>query len=46
MIVDVLYGDQHGGQRIIARFAMTPRDTGGYLLSLGRQWTVDRPDPR
>jgi len=46
MILDVLYGDQHGGQRAIARFALTPRQTGGYLASLGRQWNVDRPDPR
>jgi len=46
MIIDVLYGDQHGGQRVIARFALTPLEAGGYLASLGRQWNVDRPDPR
>ncbi|HZX54080.1 MAG TPA: hypothetical protein VFE86_05340 [Ilumatobacteraceae bacterium] len=45
-LVDVLYGDQHGGQRVIARFALTPREAGGYLASIGRQWNVDRPDPR
>jgi hypothetical protein len=46
LIVDVLYGDQHGGQRVIARFALTPRESGGYLAAIGRQWNVDRPDPR
>ena len=46
IIIDVLYGDQHGGQRVIARFALTPREAGGYLTSLGRQWNVDRADPR
>jgi len=46
VIVDVLYGDQHGGQRVVGRFALTPRESGGYLATLGRQWNVDRPDPR
>lgn len=46
LIVDVLYGDQHGGQRVIARFALTPHESGGYLATIGRQWNVDRPDPR
>lgn len=46
IIIDVLYGDQHGGQRVIALFALTPREAGGYLATLGRQWNVDRPDPR
>lgn len=45
-IVDVLYGDQHGGQRVISRFSLIPRDEGTFLISLARQWNVDRPDPR
>jgi len=45
-IVDVLYGDQHGGQRVISRFTLIPRDEGRFLVSLARQWNVDRPDPR
>ena len=45
-IVDVLYGDQHGGQRVISRFSLIPRDEGTFLVSLARQWNVDRPDPR
>jgi hypothetical protein len=27
IVVDVLYGDHEGGQRVITRFAMNPRDT-------------------
>jgi hypothetical protein len=45
-IVDVLYGDQHGGQRVISRFSLIPRDEGTFLVSSARQWNVDRPDPR
>jgi len=45
-IVDVLYGDQHGGQRVISRFSLVGRQEGQFLVSLGRQWNVDRPDPR
>jgi hypothetical protein len=45
-IVDVMYGDQHGGQRVISRFSLLPRDDGVFLVSLARQWNVDRPDPR
>src|SRR5437763_11194110 len=40
-IVDVLYGDQHGGQRVISRFSLLPRkDDGAFLVSLARQWNV------
>jgi hypothetical protein len=45
-VVDVLYGDQHGGQRVISRFGLLPRQDGSYLLSLARHWNVDQPDPR
>ena len=45
-IVDILYGDQHGGQRVVSRFSLVPRDEGMFLVSLARQWNVDRPDPR
>lgn len=45
-IVDLLYGDQHGGQRVVSRFSLVPRDDGAFLASLARQWNVDRPDPR
>jgi hypothetical protein len=44
--VDVLYGDHELGQRSITRFALTPRDDGRWIASVGRHWNVDRPDPR
>jgi len=46
LVVDVLYGDLEGGQRFISRFSLTPRDDGGWLLSVARHWNVDGPDPR
>lgn len=47
IIIDVLYGDHQGGQRVISRFGMAPLDDGGgYRVSLARHWNVDRPDPR
>jgi hypothetical protein len=43
--VDVLYGDQEGGQRTITRFGFTPyNDT--WLVSTSRHWFLDRADPR
>jgi hypothetical protein len=44
--VDLLYGDQHGGQRMVSRFGLTPGMDSTFLVSLLRQWNVDRPDPR
>ena len=45
--VDVLYGDHEGGQRVITRFSMTPRQGGeGWMVSTGRHWNIDRDDPR
>jgi hypothetical protein len=46
IVIDLLYGDQHGGQRVISRFSLLPRGDDGFILSLSRQWNVDRPDPR
>lgn len=46
MTVDVLYGDHDGGQRVVTRFGLQPRSDEGWLLSAGRHWNVDRPDPR
>ncbi|MBV8561740.1 MAG: hypothetical protein JOZ56_01480, partial [Actinobacteria bacterium] len=45
MSVDILYGDFEGGQRVISRFALTPREDRWYA-SVARHWNVDRPDPR
>jgi hypothetical protein len=47
--VDILYGDFEGGQRVISRFMLTPRETEDgtrWFASVGRHWNVDRPDPR
>lgn len=44
--IEVMYGDLEGGQRTITRFGMTPKPDGGWLVSAGRVWNVDRPAPR
>jgi hypothetical protein len=47
--VDILYGDFEGGQRVISRFMLTPRETDEgvrWYAAVGRHWNVDRPDPR
>ena len=46
LIVDLLYGDHEGGQRVISRFSMQPRDDGSWLAVVGRHWNVDAADPR
>jgi hypothetical protein len=46
MMIDLLYGDHEGGQRMISRFSMRPRDDGGWMIEAGRHWNVDREDPR
>ena len=46
IFVDVLYGDQFGGQRAIGRFTLTSRADGPWLVNVVRHWNVDRPDPR
>ena len=45
-IVEVLYGDYQGGQRVVSRFALSPRDDGGWLAAVGRHWNIDRAAPR
>jgi hypothetical protein len=47
--VDILYGDFEGGQRMISRFMLTPRETAEgvrWYAAVGRHWNVDRPEPR
>jgi hypothetical protein len=46
MTIDVLYGDQEGGQRMISRFALLPRGDDKWFAAVGRHWNVDRADPR
>jgi hypothetical protein len=46
MTVDLLYGDLEGGQHTVSRFALIPRDDGGWIASVSRHWNLDRADPR
>ncbi|MFL6137757.1 MAG: hypothetical protein ACJ74O_08165 [Frankiaceae bacterium] len=48
VMVDLLYGDQEGGQRVISRFGLLPRqaEDGDWFATVARHWNVDRPDPR
>jgi hypothetical protein len=46
LIIDVLYGDHEGGQRVVTRFSMTPREDDGWMVSAVRHWNIDRADPR
>jgi hypothetical protein len=43
--IDVLYGDFEGGQRVVSRFSLTPRDDH-WIASVGFHWNIDRPQPR
>jgi hypothetical protein len=46
LLLDILYGDHQGGQRVVSRFTIIPRDDGGWFASVVRHWNVDQPDPR
>lgn len=46
LVIDLLYGDHQGGQRVISRFSMLPRSDGDWMATVARHWNVDRPDPR
>jgi hypothetical protein len=46
LTIDLLYGDNEGGQRVISRYSMVPRGDDGWLVNAGRHWNVDRDDPR
>jgi hypothetical protein len=49
MSIDILYGDFEGGQRVISRFLLSPREDDEdlrWFASVGRHWNVDRPQPR
>jgi len=45
MMLNILYGDWEGGQRVISQFALR-RANDKWLTSTGRHFNVDRPDPR
>ena len=44
--IDVLYGDQEGGQRVVSRFIVVPAGEDNWYAQTGRHWNIDRPDPR
>ena len=44
--IDLLYGDQQGGQRTISRFTVLPAGDDGWYCQVSRHWNVDRPAPR
>lgn len=44
--IDLLYGDQQGGQRTISRFTVLPASDDGWYSQAARHWNLDRPDPR
>jgi hypothetical protein len=46
IVVDLLYGDHQGSQRVISRFSLIPHGEGEWLASVARHWNVDRADPR
>jgi hypothetical protein len=46
VMVDILYGDHEGGQRMVSRFSLVPREDGGWIATVGRHWNIDREDPR
>ena len=48
LMIDLLYGDQEGGQRTISRFAVAqhPAHEREWLCSVVFHWYLDRADPR
>lgn len=46
IVIDVLYGDHQGGQRVVSRFTLLPVADDRWLASVAKHWNVDRPDPR
>jgi hypothetical protein len=46
VIIDLLYGDHQGSQRIVSRFSLLPRGDDAWLVAVARHWNIDRPDPR
>lgn len=44
--VEILYGDEEGGQRRISRFGVIPRGDTEWLAESARHWNLDRADPR
>jgi hypothetical protein len=45
MVIDLLYGDQEGGQRMITRFTFSPAQER-WLCAAVRHWHLDAAEPR
>ena len=45
VVIDILYGDQQGMQRMISRFSLLQRDDT-WAATVARHWNVDGEDPR
>jgi hypothetical protein len=47
VMIDVMYGDQDGGQRAVARFSVSEwPNVEGERADVVRHWNLDRDDPR
>ena len=44
--VELLYGDEEGGQRRVSRFMVLPGAEEGWYCQGGRHWNIDLPNPR
>jgi hypothetical protein len=44
--IDLLYGDEEGGQRMVTRFGYNPIRENEWVCATGRHWYLDRNDPR
>jgi hypothetical protein len=45
LVVNLLYGDSEGGQRVISQFSLRHTNER-WLAHATRHFNVDRPDPR
>ena len=46
IMIELLYGDHEGGQRVVTLFSLLPRGDEGYLAVVSRHFNIDRSDPR
>jgi hypothetical protein len=45
-IIDLMYSDGVGVQRVITRYALLPGKDGTWTTAASRHWILDRPDLR
>jgi hypothetical protein len=46
ILIELLYGDHEGGQRVVTLFSLVRREDGTFLGTTARHWNLDRADPR